>query len=718
MVGPIRCDKDAILLKPLTYLHYEDVVQTPKPGARIPSSLRFSEDQSRVFYLFPHDETMTLSLWAYEIMTGHNIEVTEAPGQDGPDTYDEEMRRQRARLSWQGITHYQWQNGQLLVPQHGRLFVGDDSTPLTAVPGVDEVIDPRWSHDGQWIYGVRHGELWRLHPRTGDSLRLSPVAGDGVTYGLAEYAAQEELDRSQGFWLSPDDRFVALTEVDERNVPEYPIVHLEGASVWVETHRYPFVGKENARVRLGIREIDGDSAIRWLDWGPEERYLVDVVWTQRGDVWVLTLARNHQQLSWDLFNQFGVHVTRGYEENHPVWINRPPQSFVLPDGTLVSSSEREGGLRRPLMIPMSGDWRLVEPEGSPDWHIVNLLSIHPESSQVYLTVTRHNALERTLVRCDWVTGAWQDLTPEPGFHVITMAPDGISWVDQHADFDSAPVTRYWSAGHSQVIRNNVVTRVDLGLSRPVLFSLPIDEGAIMLNGLLYVPEGDPPSGGWPLVVSVYAGPHAQTVVNSWDETTDLQAQYLLQHGYCVMKLDSRGSFNRGTQFEQVLYGSFGDVELREQIAGVNFVQKHWPVNPERVGIYGWSYGGYMTLRALLMAPDVFRVGVSGAPVTDFRWYDTAYTERYLATDDTNHAGYESTALLDKADNLRGKLLLIHGMVDENVHFRHSAAMIQAFIKAGKDFDLIVLPGSRHMVQGFENTLYRTRRTLQYFEENL
>lgn len=697
-------------------IQFEDIAAFPKPGGRVPINFQFADDGRRVYYLYPHrgDE---LCLFVFDGALGTSRLVAEAPKEPGEDTFDEEMRRQRARFAWSGIGHYQWQAGILMIPMHGQIYIQDgEEGRLVRLSGSEGIQAPQLSHNGQFIMGVLDSGLVKIDVQGGQLEFLARSPEPGMTIGIAEYAAQEELDRSEGLWISPDDAYVALTEVDERHIPLYPIVHLDVSRVWTEEHRYPFVGQENALVRLGIRSVSGDDTIRWIDWGPDERYLVDVLWTSHQEILVLTISRNHQHLAWDRYDREGHHRARIYEETSARWINRPGRSVSLDNGTLVTSTERDG-LRRVLLISADGHWRTIE--NPPEQAVMNILAVDPSRESIYALATRRRALERTLVKIDWQGGGWQEMTPGCGWHAVAADRAGRAFVDMSSDFDHAPTARWiqGDAAATTVIHDNPVSREGLGLTAPRLFEVHADDGTV-LNGLAYVPEGPAPAAGWPLVVSVYGGPHAQMVVHEWSETVDLQAHWLQQQGFLVIKLDSRGSFNRGPDFEGALFRRFGEVELTDQIAGVHQAGRLWSVDSKRVGIYGWSYGGYMTLRALLMAPEVFQVGVAGAPVTDFRWYDTAYTERYLGTDDTNHVGYESTDLITKARRLQGKLLLIHGMVDENVHFRHSAAIIQAFIDHGKDFDLVLLPNSRHMVQGQANTLYRVRRTLEYFQNNL
>lgn len=698
-------------------LSIQDVSAFPKPGTRIPTAWQFAEDGRTLYYLYAAQGTER-ALWAYDTESHERRIVAEEPQGQQFDTFDEEMRRQRMRRRWDGIASYQAAKNLILVPHRGRLYLSRDEGPLTALSDLEDVVDPSFSHDAQSVFGVVGGNVVQISVADGQVRKLTHGAEDGLTYGLAEYIAQEELERLRGYWLSSDDAWLLVEEVDERHIPTYSIVHQQARGVWLEPHRYPFVGQDNARVRLGLVSLKDEPAegIRWVEWDAQDRYLMDVLWGPNDEFLVLSTSRTQQHLSWDRYGVDGRWMGRVYEESSPWWINRPSKSFVTEDNLLVTTTERED-LRKLLVVSADGDQRLV-PEQDADFAVQEVLAIDPERHTAFVEATRHRALERTLLAMDWQSGEWKELTSDSGFHQFVMSPLGRAWLDIRSDVDHAPEVRYVERdGAPELVMESTTSREALDVARPEFFSVAVADGT-ELNGLVYLPEGDAPAGGWPLIVSVYGGPHAQMVVNEWIETVDFTAQYLVQHGFMVMKLDNRGSANRGHAFERPLFRHFGDVEVADQVAGVHWVAQSWPVNLRRVGIYGWSYGGYMTLRSLLMAPQVFSVGVSGAPVTDFRWYDTAYTERYLGTDEDNHEGYETTSLIDKAARLQGKLLLVHGMVDENVHFRHSAAMIDALVQAGKDFDLVVLPDSRHMISNPQTQIYRDRRLVEYFEHNL
>jgi dipeptidyl-peptidase-4 len=270
---------------------------------------------------------------------------------------------------------------------------------------------------------------------------------------------------------------------------------------------------------------------------------------------------------------------------------------------------------------------------------------------------------------------------------------------------------------SMLFENESAVADSLGLAPPESMAFEAADGSKM-HGMVYRPADPEPGKKYPLIVSVYGGPHAQRCVEDWSLTVDLRAQYLAQQGFVVLKVDNRGSANRGLAFEAALADRMGTVEVDDQVAAVREMAKLPYVDASRVGIYGWSYGGYMTCMAMMRAPEVFKVGVSGAPVTDWDGYDTGYTERYMGTPQSNPEGYKDSSVLTHASKLRGKLLIVHGMVDENVQFRHTARLIVALTEANKDYDLLVFPEERHMPRDAKGLEYQERRVLEYFQREL
>ena len=694
-------------------LTYETLAAFPRPGQAVPMAPRFSADGRWVYFLWDEERSGRLSLYRLELIAGVPERVAEAPADSAELTLEEQLARERGRVAWEGITQYQLQGETILIPYQGALWLKEGHlAPLRPIPDSQGLFDPYLLADQETGIACKDGTLVRWHRSRGLLDTLTPPAEEGLSYGVAEYVAQEELDRRRGYWVSPHEQWLVFTEVDERQVAPYPIVHQEAEPVTVEWHRYPFTGRENARVRLWVRNFQDESEpMRPLGWAPIDRYLLDILWLTDDEVAILSISRDARDLQWERWHvRSGEHRTI-YRETDPRWINRPPQSWVLTSGDILTTTERTG-YRQLLRIAPTGETRVyVLPE-----LITELAGVDESAGRVYLVVVRQQSLERTLVSLDLGSGRVQEWTREPGWHRVWVSPVGPWFLDQWSTFDHAPVTRLMSFGDdrpARMIHANPITREDLGLATPE--RVAVVTGSVVLNGLFYAPSTPGP---WPLVVSVYGGPHAQMVRHDWEETIDLTAQFLVRKGYAVWKLDGRGSAFRGVAFEQSLFHQFGTVELEDQVTGVQWVLQHYPVDARRIGIMGWSYGGYMTIRALLQAPDLFKVGVAGAPVTDFRWYDTAYTERYMGTPEENPDGYRQASLLPDVGALKGHLLLMHGLIDENVHFRHTVRLLQAFIDAGKDIDLVLLPGSRHMPRGWTTTVYRIRRTIEYFLTHL
>jgi dipeptidyl-peptidase-4 len=677
-------------------------------------SPKFSHDGQFLYFLFPVDQSSRLGLYRRHLSSGDVQLVAEPPARSGEYPLAEQLRRERERQAWDGITQYQLGVERIVIPYRGRLYlVNPGQSGWTAVPCDQDLKAVQLMHDERYLVGVMGCEMVRLDLETGSVAPLVSGSESGVCYGLAEYIAQEEFGRAHGFWIAPNDRWVAYTEVDERAVGAFTLVHWEHDPVWNESHRYPFVGQANARVRLWavpLSDTPGGSRRRFPELD-DEWYLLDVQWLSDERMAILVLSRAQNELRWYWWEPASGSYALFYREQGTPWINGPKATVVLDGERLLTTTERTGK-SQVLVLAASGADRVLATSDV----VVDIVGAH--GSDVFVLATRRRALERTLLAVDLESGHTRELTPEAGSHRVWMSGDGRWWLDQVSTFDTAPVMRLTRRddGATQVTMASPSTRSELGLPAPELFELVTPDGE-RLNGLLYRPL-QPPAAPAPLVLSVYGGPHVQTVRHDWDETVDLMAQYLAQRGAFVCKVDGRGSSGRGRAFEQAIYQRFGDVELADQVSAVRWLLSREPIDAKRVGIYGWSYGGYLTIRALLTYPDVFAVGVAGAPVVDWRWYDTAYTERYLGLLDTALDAYDRASLLPLADRLQGHLLLIHGLIDENVHFRHTVRLIQAFIESDRNFDLLVLPASRHMPRGWATTRYRVRRTLEYFEQHL
>jgi dipeptidyl-peptidase 4 len=714
--------------RPLARLTLADVARHPRPGLTAPRRVEFTPDGRAVTYLFSPSGTLEQQLWRYDIASGERATLTGDEGGDDEREFSiaEQLRRERSRLRERGVTDYAWTRDPdsepvLLVPRGGALHLRRGDGALRALPGTEGALDARLSPDGRRVAFVRDDELWVAEtaedrpPR-----RLTSGAGGGVTNGVAEYIAQEEMGRREGFWWSPDGREIAYEWADSRHIPIYPIVHQGGDEPTVEEHRYPFAGKANTRVRLGIVGIEGAGETRWLDLGPDEDiYLARVAWRPDGVLTAQMESRDQRTLRLVAFDRETGAATVLIEEGGDPWINLADDLRFLPGGEFIWSSERTGFRHLALH---AADGREIRALTGGDWTVTGVVALDAERRRVYFHGTRDGVLERHLYRVSLDGGPVERVTAGAGWHETVVSPDAGLYVDRHGSLRAAPTLTLRrlddNAALATLFADEGATADALGLRPPELASFQIADGTT-LQAAVYAPPGAGDDGQhYPIIVSVYGGPHAQTVADNWPLTVDLRAHYLAQEGYVVLKVDNRGSANRGLRFEAAIAGDMGRLEVEDQIAGVRWLGQRPYADAGRVGIYGWSYGGYTTCMALLRAPDLFRVGVAGAPVTHWDGYDTHYTERYMGHPASNAGGYRESAPLTHVAALRGKLLLIHGMIDENVHFRHTARLIAALTAAGKDYDLLIFPGERHMPRDARGLEYQEAHLVDYFRAHL
>jgi dipeptidyl-peptidase-4 len=712
------------------------VAALPAPGTTVPTAIAFSPDDKTVTYLNPESPgSLTRVLWSAPVAGAGEPRVIARPPNGGDtDTNvsrEEALRRERQRLRDSGITQLDRASGadRAVIPITGDLYLLEGDTPLRRLTeSTSPDLDPKLNRSGIAVAFVRDGELFVIDLNSGKEARLTHGATEGLTHGLAEFMAQEEMGRQTGYWWSPDGATIAFQETDERHIPLYTITHQGKGEPAVETHRYPFPGKANAKVRLGIVSITGGEP-RWLDYTEPsaDAYLARVTWDGPGSLLVQVLSRDQKSLRIIRLDAHSGSRTTLHEERSRTWVNLHDDLRVIPETHEFLWSSERTGFRHLELRDREG--KLVRTLSSGDWAVDSVLALDPKRREVWFSAGRESPLEMQVYRVSLDGGPITRVTRERGMHRAVVASDGEHFVDTYSSR-----TRPWVT----TIRNRE-GRIDstlddqakdprvaeYALTPPVITQFKNRDGNT-LYGAYYAPKSRRLGEKAPLIVMVYGGPHLQVVTNSWGlgsnaaaMTADLTAHFLTGLGFAVWKCDNRGSARRGQTFEEPVYRQMGNVEVRDQVDGVHFVAASWPeVDTNRVGVTGGSYGGYMTLRCLTQAPETFRAGVAVAPVTDWDGYDTCYTERYMGTPENNADGYRGSSVLSSASALVGKLLIIHGLLDENVHFRHTARLTGELIAAGKAFDLLTLPEARHSSRKAEDRKYVAERMAKFFEEAL
>ena len=693
-----------------TPISIEQVVSRPAPGLSSPRKLQFHPDGSRLTFLKPREGSLVQDLWAYDLKSGESAVLLAAEtlgggAVEGDLSLEEELRRARLRELAEGLTDYSWaQDGKtLLLPVRGDLFLwkeGDGIHRVTDTPKTE--LDARLSTDGETLLFVREGQLFAMKSpfAPGTESPITPAPVSGTAYGVAEYIAQEEFGRMTGYWLSPEGDSVVYTHIDEREVTQFPIVH-QGGDPWgpptQEMHRYPFAGEVNAQVRLLLQRFGEESVVTVEIPGLDEGYLLDVQWMpEGGEFLVAVMNRVQQQYSLFQVKPDGKSEVLVREQSGS-WLDRPgPVEFMMGEGGEVKGLLRVDSnavSRRVQAYDIQK--RTAEYMTSEEGHVDRILWVDEESFvyEGHLGDPR----ERQIIRVLLADGTSTVLSEKGGWNYAVFHPEGSQFLHYRSSLRE-PLQVFLKGIHGERLatlhRPDPTEWEPLQLQPPEPFEVTASDGSLMY-GHLYKPSGSPPEGGWPAILAPYGGPTHQVVRDTWSSTVSLRRQYLARQGFVVLALDNRGTPRRESAFSKAHYLRLGTVEVEDQVAAARALVTREGVNPERIGIMGWSYGGYLAALCLAKAPETFAAAVAGAPVIDWRGYDTGYTERYMATPQANQKGYDEGSVLTHLSKIEGQMLVIHGMIDENVHFRHSAALIEGLLREGKRHDVIVYPAARH-----------------------
>jgi dipeptidyl-peptidase-4 len=707
---------------------FERIARFPEPGWQTPRQVGYSPDGKLVTYLQSETQSEEMALFAFDLQsrTSHVlVRAKDLAKEQKPLTREEELRRERRRSRIVGITDYRWAKraAAMILPHAGHLYYRDPAGAITELVGSAEpAIDPKLCDDGSKVAFVRHGELFVVDAKTRAETALTEGAPEGVTRGLSDFIAQEEFDEESGFWWSPSCQHIAYLEVDERKVEVTPVMGYRGGKPDLMQQRYPRAGTANADVRVGVLHLHTKKTT-WLSLpGPRERYLGRFQWSPDGaSLWFQSLTRDQKKRSVLRADPASGAVREVWSETSPTWIELARLRLLERSRRAVATTVVDGHHHLEVRDTETGARVALLTKG--DWDVDGILGVDEDKGRVLFTGSMAGALERRLHAVPLAGGDVATLTPERGVHAIAMGKDLRSFVDEHSALDRLPQAVV------RAIHDGVGDGGDLGalpvpedpdVKRLAIRSPEIVEvkshGGQTLYGALLKPRHLEPGKRYPTVVMVYGGPGVQMVHDAWGPR--LLWQHLADRGFVVFQLDNRGSAGRGPGFQAAIHHHLGKAELDDQLAGLDALAAMPFVDPTRVAIYGHSYGGFMATLAMLAAPKRFKVGIAGAPVTDWRLYDTGYTERYMGTPEQNPEGYAESDLARLAGNLEGKYLLLHALMDENVHFDHSARLIDAFVAAGKRFDTFVFPGERHGYRDPVARRHAMRRVVDYLVENL
>ena len=710
-------------------LTVERLFSDPPLFGGVPQNPRFTPDgRYAAFLRLAPDDRERLDLWRVDLETGALdcwVPATRLGGIDaGPRTEAERAERERRRQFAGGITAFAFSpdGRRLLLPVEGTAFVLDiERDELAAVtPAGTRQTDIRFSPDGRQLSYVRDGDLYRYDLDEGREVRLTADGGGIVSNGLADFIAQEEMHRFEGYWWSPDARYLAFTRVDESPVAVSQRFEVNADEVTTIPQRYPYAGADNADVRLIVLDVTSGDMTEIAYRQEQDDYLARVAWLG-ARLAVQRQSRDQQTLELTLFDADGGNAETVLRESSATWINLHDNFMPLPDPDrgFLWTSERTGASH--LYVYRNG---ALQPMTSGAGRVNRVLWTDGRNALVTGWIDSPTEQHLFLVPVD-EPGPVQRLTGEAAWHEPVVDSGGQRVLDRLSSLDVPGRLDLLTLAAGAAPRPRVLVEERIDADHPYapyrdehvtpeLGVLTAEDGQ-RLHFRLTRPSGPAPEAGYPVIVHVYGGPGVQRVRNEWPP---MVLQLLARRGYGVLELDNRGSSNRDRRFEAPIYRQLGSAEVADQVRGARYLAGLPWVDAGRIGVFGHSYGGYMTLMCLLKHPETFKAGMSVAPVTDWTLYDTHYTERYLQTPLANPDGYRASAVTTHAAGLSGKLLLVHGMADDNVLFTHSTRLFRELQAHNLPFEMMAYPGSKHALQERDVSIHRFTLLLDFFGRNL
>ena len=572
-------------------------------------------------------------------------------------------------------------------------------TPVSAKPGYQ--MFAKLSPDGRLVGFVRDNNIYVTDLATGAETALTTDGGDDVINGTSDWVYEEELDLRDAFRWSPDGKRIAFWRFNQSPIRPFYLINADSLYPELAPVRYPKAGTPNSEVKIGVVDVATRAKV-WVDLGPDrESYVAAMDFAGSADeIWLTRLNRHQNRLDLLLADARSGASRSIMTDADSAWVDANQPRWIDGGKQFLFVSEREGYDQVYLFNRDGALVRRVTPGG---WDVQDVYGVDEKKQVVYLSGAMDGPLGRQLVRVGLDGKGLARLSTEPGTHSAEFAPTFTLYVETYSRAGVPPVQTLRRADGKLVrsIADNAKLRekvAALGLNRPEFVSVKTPEG-VELNAWLIKPRGFDQARRYPLLMTVYGGPGSQTVTDSWGGPNYLWHQMLAQDGYLVASVDNRGTGGRGAKFMKMTYLHLGRYEVADQIAAARWFAGQAFVNPDRIGIWGWSYGGYMSSLTMFRGAGVFKAAVAVAPVTDWRFYDTIYTERYMRTPQENPDGYAESAPLAYADSLKGNFLLVHGTGDDNVHFQNSVRLVERLEAANKQFDMRIYPNKTHAIAG-------------------
>ncbi len=689
---------------------------------RAPDGIQWSPDGSKVSFV-QRDEDERGELWYMDASTGEKkVLVSEGKlAQLAPPASRIHDERQKEWVTRYHVAAYMWapDSKHLLFDAQGQLWYYslDTGTAVQITSSSDASGDPKFSPDGTRLAFVRNHNVY-VHPVSGqEGERLvtrvekeknketdQSKAEDNILNGEVDWLYAEELSvRSNYFW-SPEGREILFLQTDETQVPTYPITDWLPTHARVDEEKYPVPGDPNPVVRLGVVGANGGK-IRWLKLTDDaDSYVPRFGWIREDWAWAEVLNRKQNVMDLCFIDtKSGKSRKVVTEAETDAWVNVNDDFRILKSGDhFLWTSWRDGHTHIYLYHfnptdPLAADASVERQLESGDYEVLGIDGVDEAAGTLFFTANKGDPRQEKIFSVKLDGSEMTSISPEAGSYTAIFSNDGKHFVQTHsATLEPPRISLCVPEGACQEIWNSRSV-ADYDLAAPKALEFKADDGTVLYGSLILPREADEKT-PIPLIVHIYGGPVGQTVKNAWEGNNALFHQMLVREGFAIFSVDNRGTPNRGKKFATAIRLQFGGIELKDQLTALDQLFAQFPqLDRTRTGIWGWSNGGSMTLYALTHS-DRFKAGIAGAPVTNWRDYDSTYTERYLGLPKDNPSAYDDS-MVSAAGNLHGSLLLVHGTSDDNVHFQNTVQMMDALIRAGKQFRLMLYPGKTHGVSG-------------------
>lgn len=690
-----------VLVYPQKKITVDDIYTNPEFYPDSLNKFHWLNDGKSFTYLKESPGTYYSSIYEHNISTAE--EKILVPG-------NQLIANDSIRVS---IENYQWSpdNRYILftgilparkLKNGGNFYVYDMSEEkiIYSILSEDRQENIRFSPDSRKIGFVRDNNLFVFDISSGKQKQLTFDGNDDILNGVFDWVYEEEFSIISGWTWSPDSKTIAFWRLDQSPVPVYNIPIYDSLYLRFRTTHYPTAGMHNSLIKIGVVNINSGK-VNWMDIGKNsDIYIPRIKFTN--DPNYLSVQRlNRLQNKLDLLF---CNINTGFSEiilteTDTTWVDVFDDLYFLKDGKrFIWPSERDGN-KHLYLYDYNGN--LINQITKGDWEVKQLLSVDEYNNKLYYTSDERAPIYLDFYSVDLNGRNREIITKKPGYHKINISPGNVFFTDQFSTANSLTVTSLYKI-NGEKIESLIVPDMsffkDYNFSSLRFLEFTASDG-VKLNAYIIKPDNFNPTKKYPVLIFNYSGPGSQSVVDKWLGTDYLWHEFLVQEGYIIFCLDNRGTGGRGKSFKDIVYKQLGKWEVDDQIEGAKYLASLPYVDKNRIGIWGWSYGGYISALTILKGADYFKAAISVAPVTHWKFYDTIYTERYMQTPELNPEGYKESSPLNYIDKLKGKFLIIHGTADDNVHFQNTVAMVTKLEEYDKQFETMFYPGELHGIAG-------------------